>query len=430
MSKFKMLVALSMLGYDFFRVSDEPHAANVHRVRAPWEQYEAALDHRRFIKRFRVSKEIFHKVLEGIGAEIERDAEKAQRAGSDVICKEWRLAITLRLLAGGRPCDIADIAHIHEVMVWKIVHEVCAAINRTFPIRKYDFSDIPRMEEIEKGFAARSGGVYRGCVGALDGCALRIRRPTLADSGENPTVYYNRKGFYAINMQAVCDSAKRFLYLDLSCPCSTHDSTAWGVTSRARALADGELDERFFVAGDEAYKTGESMVTPWPGRNLGVKKDSFNFWRTCCVKFIALRYLLHVCVSFSDSNSRINIECCFGIFHQRWGIFWRPLDCKLSNVKAIVFTCAILHNMLIDNGISEGRIYHEKGDGGGVCPPFVECGASDENGEMQWMEATLTEEQKNLNARELRSCRKRARITEDLHAAGLRRPAHSLWSQQ
>jgi hypothetical protein len=74
-------------------------------------------------------------------------------------------------------------------MVWKIVHEVCDMINRAFPIPKYDFSDVTRMEDIEKGFAARSGGVYRGCVGELDGIALRIKRPTRAESGGNNNCY-------------------------------------------------------------------------------------------------------------------------------------------------------------------------------------------------------------------------------------------------
>ena len=75
----------------------------------------------------------------------------------------------------------------------KILHDVCASINRTFPIGKYDFTDNARMDEIEKGFAARSGGVYRGYVGVLDGIALHIKRPTMAESGGNPTVYYSKR---------------------------------------------------------------------------------------------------------------------------------------------------------------------------------------------------------------------------------------------
>jgi hypothetical protein len=51
-------------------------------------------------------------------------------------------------------------------------------------------------------------------VGTTHGNAKRIKRPTSAKSGGNPAVYYSHKSFYAINMQAGCDSAGRFLYLD------------------------------------------------------------------------------------------------------------------------------------------------------------------------------------------------------------------------
>ena len=63
------------------------NSANEHRVRAPWAQYEATLDGPLLIKRFRVSNEIFHKVLDGICDEIERDPLKAKNAGSELICK-------------------------------------------------------------------------------------------------------------------------------------------------------------------------------------------------------------------------------------------------------------------------------------------------------------------------------------------------------
>ena len=53
-------------------------------------------------------------------------------------------------------------------------------------------------------------GISWSCCGN-DGSAKRIKRPTSAKSGGNPAVYYSRKSFYSINMQAGCDSAGRFL---------------------------------------------------------------------------------------------------------------------------------------------------------------------------------------------------------------------------
>ena len=54
-------------------------------------------------------------------------------------------------------------------------------------------------------------------------------------------------------------------------------------------------------------------MIPFPGANFSVthpSKERFNFWQ---------------------SQVRITIERTFGIFIQRWGIFWKPLKFSLSN---------------------------------------------------------------------------------------------------
>lgn len=65
-----------------------------------------------------------------------------------------------------------------------------------------------------------------GCVGALDGIALRIHRPRPADAGD-PNEYFNRKGFYALVIQAMCDHKRRFMFASCTSPGSTHDSRAF-----------------------------------------------------------------------------------------------------------------------------------------------------------------------------------------------------------
>ena len=99
------------------------------------------------------------------------------------------------------------------------------------------------------------------------------------------------------------------------------------MSSLARALQAGELDRRYWIAGDDAYSaSAEQVVTPYPGKNLQDRKDNFNF------------YL---------SSSRIVVECCFGMLVARWGILWRRLDCHLSNTGRIVRAVIALHNFCI-----------------------------------------------------------------------------------
>lgn len=83
-------------------------------------------------------------------------------------------------------------------------------MRKHYPLQ-FDLDDDAMLAEIEQGFAEKSasGGFVRNCVGAIDGIAIRIQCPSKADCS-NPAAHLNRKGFYSINCQAICDSKKRF----------------------------------------------------------------------------------------------------------------------------------------------------------------------------------------------------------------------------
>ena len=51
---------------------------------------------------------------------------------------------------------------------------------------------------------------------------------------------------------------------------------------------------------------------------------------------------------FCHLRVRICIECTFGIFISRWGIFWSDLRCDIPHVLAIVHACVRLHNFCIN----------------------------------------------------------------------------------
>ncbi|XP_050518106.1 putative nuclease HARBI1 [Diabrotica virgifera virgifera] len=50
---------------------------------------------------------------------------------------------------------------------------------------------------------------FPNVIGAIDGCHIKIDRPD-----NDPDSYINRKGFYSVQMQAVCDHTKnnRFIF--------------------------------------------------------------------------------------------------------------------------------------------------------------------------------------------------------------------------
>ncbi len=105
-----------------------------------------------------------------------------------------------------------------------------------------------------------SGNPISGhCVAAVDGIAIEIEKP---QEYYGPLQYRNRKGFYAIVCQGVCDANYHFLLLDCSSPGSIHDSVAFAKTSLFPILEAG-LPGGYWVAGDAAYPLTGSLMKPF-----------------------------------------------------------------------------------------------------------------------------------------------------------------------
>jgi hypothetical protein len=133
-------------------------------------------------------------------------------------------------MAGASYLDIFMIYDIGQQPIYKSFQKMTAWINDTFtfPLAKaLQDKDGAFFEELSDAFSQDSNGIYIGCFGALDGLALKIKRPTVSNKLPNPCTYYCRKGFYALNCQAICDVKKRILWLSSRHIGSCHDSRAF-----------------------------------------------------------------------------------------------------------------------------------------------------------------------------------------------------------
>jgi hypothetical protein len=127
----------------------------------------------------------------------------------------------------------------------------------------------------------------------------------------------------------VCDANCKIMAFSCKHSGATNDLIAFE-TSNLRALNES-LPFPFHFNGDGAYRSTETMmVTFGGGAGLHITdpaKDSFNFFH---------------------SQLRITIERCFGIFIQRFGIFWKELMFPIDFIVEIVHCCIRLHNLCVD----------------------------------------------------------------------------------
>ncbi|CAG4984954.1 unnamed protein product [Colias eurytheme] len=94
-------------------------------------------------------------------------------------------------------------------------------------------------------------------LGAIDCTHIRIQSPCLLIGEE----FRNRKGYFSLNIQGVCDADLRLMNVVARWPGSTHDATIFN-NSILRAQCDaGQYDGRWLL-GDSAYPNRSYLLTP------------------------------------------------------------------------------------------------------------------------------------------------------------------------
>lgn len=339
-----------------------------------------------FARMYRMPKDIFF-VL----------AERISTAGNQIklrSCPLMRLSITLRWLAGGSYLDLAMAHHVSVSSVYNHIDNTISAIDTVLRLH-FPYNDKTWLERSSLGFSRNGRSPISGCCAALDGIAIKIAEPASRDV-PNPSTYYNRKGFFALNIQALCDSSYRFLFVSALTPGSTHDSTALSMSSLSSLVSREEsgLLDKYWIAADEAYVCTKRIICPWPGKNLSIEKDCFNYWQ---------------------SSARIHIEQAFGILVARWGIFWRPMRIRISKSAKVVAVCCKLHNFIIDN--SDTTAVPQ--------PSGLDNSTNNEpvDTDLHLQDTCDTEEQDHDGKRSLGSSAIRDEFTEAIRAEGLERPA-------
>ena len=138
----------------------------------------------------------------------------------------------VRLLAGASYLDLMVIFDLTHGSIFGCFRMVCGWVLRTFTyplIKALQDEDEEYLEGVSTSFAygGASDGIFRGCIGALDGLAIKIKRPTLTDTLRDPGAYYCRKGFHALNVQGICDASKKLSWISSKHIGSCHDSSAF-----------------------------------------------------------------------------------------------------------------------------------------------------------------------------------------------------------
>ncbi|RPA98751.1 hypothetical protein L873DRAFT_1611535, partial [Choiromyces venosus 120613-1] len=103
--------------------------------------------------------------------------------------------------------------------------------------------------QLATALAVEESSGFPGCIGFLDGTDIVLR---YGPSYHGET-YFNRKKQYALNVQAICDSKRRFTYIAGGYPASVGDATVFSCTTffKQPNLFFSHPDE--YILADKAY---------------------------------------------------------------------------------------------------------------------------------------------------------------------------------
>ena len=313
-----------------------PGALGVKRARLNIDDYVARLDDRNFRRKYRMDKEAFWLLLNIVSPHMPETGENKEIGGvpNGPITHGSRLSMALRYFAGGDPLDIAEVHGVNEDEPLKSVWVVVDAIHASSQLDIKFPETYTAQAKCVKGFKSKSSINIDCCLGAIDGMLVWMNKPTISDQasiGFGPSKFFcGRKMKYGLNMMGVCDSMRRFIWVEINMPGAASDFYAFDQSSLKKKLErEGFLRPGYCLFGDNAYVNAPYMCTPWRIVSGG-PKDAMNFFH---------------------SSLRICIECAFGILVHRWGILRKPMPSNISvqKISSLVLALCKLHNFCIEN---------------------------------------------------------------------------------
>lgn len=218
--------------------------------------------------------------------------------------------------------SLAQLFDVSVSTVSRVIQRFCDAI-MSIAEDIIKWPSITEQRAIADGFSLISR-LPSLCVGAIDCRENPILKPS-----HSPECYFNRKGYYSIKIQAVCDSSTKFIDVEVGWPGKSHDGRAFKNSKIYSRLENDSrtIGDDFFLIGDSAYPNKRFILTPYKDHgNLSAMKRNFNR---------------------EHSRARQSIECAFGRTVERFRRLKFLHVQKIEDGITICIVACALHNFCI-----------------------------------------------------------------------------------
>lgn len=216
--------------------------------------------------------------------------------------------------------EISKLFGVSQTAVFECVQRVidvlCEAGKNVFLWPTHN--EIP---EVEQEFLSMGG--IPGVVGAVDGCHIDIKAPSIHQAD-----YIDRTQGHSVILHGVSLPDKRFSYVQIGFPGSAHDSRVLRSTTLFKKITD--CDPNYFpspeyhIVGDSAFGLHEHLMIPFKNTgNLSLAQINYNK---------------------KLSRARVTIENAFAFLKGRFRRL-KYVDADIERIPKIIKACCVVHNI-------------------------------------------------------------------------------------
>jgi hypothetical protein len=172
----------------------------------------------------------------------------------------------------------------------------------------------------------------------VDGSHIKI---AYSDTRTLHADFRNRKGYFSVILQGVCDAHSRFRSVHVGWCGSVHDARVFRNTRFGAQVQDGTIlhgdvvtlldgtKVAYCVAGDSAYSAYPTLLKPHA--DCGKLNDE-QLW-----------------FNYVQSVTRQPIERAFGRLKGRWRVLLETCRFDVASVPIVTLACVVLHNICEDH---------------------------------------------------------------------------------
>lgn len=229
------------------------------------------------------------------------------------------LLLTLRFYATGSfLIVVGELSGVHYSTASRIIHKVSRSLAKLGTQFIKMPSTVSETSEVVRGFYEIAK--FPRCIGAIDCTHVKIQSP----GGNEAEIYRNRKGYFSMNVQTICDASLQIRDIVARWPGSSHDSTIFNNSMIRGKLESGKFGNHVIV-GDGGYGIRPFLITPLTAPQTYAE----NIFQEAQIR------------------TRNPVERSYGVWKRRFPVLALGLRLTLDRVQAIIVATAILHNIAI-----------------------------------------------------------------------------------